>query len=79
MKSIADSLIHVRIQYPGDDSRLSRMSLIDEAGPKYVRMANLACVGSYAVNGVAELHTDLLKRELFFQILSNCGQTNSTT
>ncbi len=51
----------VRIRFPGDNDRLSRMSLIDESGDKYVRMANLACVGSYAINGVAALHTDLLK------------------
>jgi starch phosphorylase len=51
----------VRERYPGDDARLSRLSLIDESGPRYVRMANLATVGSRAVNGVAELHSDLLK------------------
>lgn len=53
-------LDQVRIHYSEDDARLARMSLIDEAGEKSVRMANLACVGSYAVNGVAELHTRLL-------------------
>jgi starch phosphorylase len=37
-----------------------RMSIIDESGPRYVRMAHLACVGSFAINGVAELHTRLL-------------------
>ena len=52
----------VRLKYPGDDERAARLSLIDENGPKYVRMANLATVGSRAVNGVAELHTDLLKQ-----------------
>ncbi len=40
---------------------LSNVSLIEETGGKYVRMANLACVGSHAINGVAELHTELLK------------------
>jgi len=50
----------VRSQYPDDNARLARMSLIDEAGEKSVRMANLACVGSHAVNGVAALHTKLL-------------------
>lgn len=55
-------LYQVRSRYPGDDGRLFRMSLIDETGEKYVRMANLACVGSHAVNGVATLHTKLLKQ-----------------
>ncbi|MCA9815462.1 MAG: glycogen/starch/alpha-glucan family phosphorylase, partial [Cyanobacteria bacterium HKST-UBA01] len=40
---------------------ISRLSLIDESGGKFVRMANLACVGSSRINGVAELHTELLK------------------
>lgn len=51
----------VRLKYPGDDARLGRMSIIDESGPKYVRMANLASVGSKAINGVASMHTDLLR------------------
>ena len=50
----------VQARFPGDDGRIARMSLIGEAGEKSVRMANLACVGSHAVNGVAELHTQLL-------------------
>jgi len=53
-------LEQVKERYPDDNERLARMSLIDEAGEKSVRMANLACVGSHAVNGVAELHTELL-------------------
>ncbi|HBS86490.1 MAG: glycogen phosphorylase [Bacteroidetes bacterium GWF2_38_335] len=57
-------LDEVRSRFPGDDARLSRMSIIDEAGPRYVRMANLACAGSYAINGVAELHTELLKQQV---------------
>ena len=40
------------------------MSLIDESGARYVRMAHLATVGSHAVNGVAELHTELLKSDV---------------
>jgi starch phosphorylase len=52
----------VRIKFPDDGDRLARMSIIDESGDRYVRMANLACVGSYAINGVAELHSDLLKK-----------------
>jgi starch phosphorylase len=54
-------LEEVRLRFPGDDARLARMSLIDEHGPRYVRMAHLACVGSHAVNGVARLHSNLLK------------------
>lgn len=55
-------LDQVRVRYLGDSGKLSRLSLIDESGEKYVRMANLACVGSHAINGVAALHTDLLKQ-----------------
>lgn len=55
-------LDEVRVKYPGDDARLSRMSIIDDSGPKYVRMANLACVGGSAINGVAAMHTDLLRK-----------------
>ncbi len=54
----------VRKHFDGDAGRVSRMSLIDEQGEKFVRMANLACVGSQRINGVAALHTDLLKREV---------------
>jgi starch phosphorylase len=52
----------LRLRYPGDEERVRRMSLIDETDGRYVRMANLACVGSRAVNGVSALHTELLKR-----------------
>ncbi len=55
-------LDEVRIAYPGDVERVRRMSIIDEYGPRSVRMANLACVGSKAINGVAALHTDLLRK-----------------
>ena len=54
----------VATRWPLDDGRLRRMSIIDERGEKYVRMANLAIVGSRSVNGVARLHTELLKREV---------------
>jgi starch phosphorylase len=57
-------LEELRMKYPGDDQRLSRMSLIDETGERYVRMAHLASVGSHAINGVAELHSELLKRDV---------------
>ena len=51
--------------YPGDIKRLQRMSLIDENGERYVRMANMCLVASSSVNGVAELHTQILKESLF--------------
>ena len=50
----------MRLRYPFDQDRIGRLSLIDESGPRYIRMANLACVGSHAINGVAELHSRLL-------------------
>ncbi len=58
-------LDQVRQRYPGNDSKLRAMSLIDDGSPKRVRMANLAIVGSHSVNGVAALHTHLLKTRLF--------------
>ena len=57
-------LDEVRIRFLGDHDRLARMSLINEQGERYVRMANLACAGSHAINGVAALHTDLLKADV---------------
>ena len=57
-------LDEVRRQFPGDNSRVERLSLIDESHEKYVRMANLASVGSHAINGVSELHSELLKRDV---------------
>ena len=57
-------LDEVRIAFFGDEERLARMSLIDESGARYVRMAHLATAGSHAVNGVAQLHTELLKSDV---------------
>lgn len=57
-------LSRVRETFPGDEQRVARMSIIDETGERYVRMAHLACVGSHAVNGVAELHSRLLRSDL---------------
>ena len=54
-------LDQVRIQFPKDSERLARLSIIDEGGEKAVRMAHLATVGSHAVNGVAALHSELVK------------------
>jgi glycogen phosphorylase len=57
-------LDEVRIRFYGEEDRIARMSLIDERGERYVRMAHMACVGSHAVNGVAELHSELLKQDV---------------
>jgi glycogen phosphorylase len=54
----------IRIRYPGDTARLSRMSLVEEGTEQRIRMAHLACVGSHTVNGVAALHTELIKEDL---------------
>ena len=54
----------VAYQYPFDDERLRRMSIIEEDGQKHVRMAHLAIVGSCSVNGVARLHSELLRNEV---------------
>ncbi len=57
-------LEEVRIRYLGDEARIARMSIIDDSGPRSVRMAHLACVGSHAINGVAALHSELLKSDV---------------
>jgi len=54
----------VHTRWPGDMERLSRMSLIEEGPVRQIRMAHLATVGSHSINGVAELHTELLKTQL---------------
>ncbi len=57
-------LQEVRGRFGEDSERVRRLSIIDEDGERHVRMANLSCVGSFAVNGVSRLHTDLLKRDV---------------
>jgi starch phosphorylase len=57
-------LDEVRAKFPGDEDRLRRMSIIGEDGGKNVRMAHLATVGSHAINGVAALHSELLKESV---------------
>ncbi|MFA6212232.1 MAG: glycogen/starch/alpha-glucan phosphorylase [Candidatus Obscuribacterales bacterium] len=57
-------LDQIRLQYPDDEGMVQRLSLIDDSGTHFVRMANLACVGSHAINGVAALHTELLKQDV---------------
>ena len=61
----------IRKRYPGDEDLVERLSIIDETGDKNVRMANLASVGSFAINGVAALHSELLKKTVlrdFYEI-----------
>ncbi|KAI0060095.1 glycosyltransferase family 35 protein [Artomyces pyxidatus] len=65
----------VEKQFPGDRERLARMSLIEEGFPQSIRMANLAVIGSKKVNGVAELHSDLVKRNLFPDFVEFYGQS----
>jgi starch phosphorylase len=77
-------LDEVRAKFPGDDARLRRMSLIGEDGGKSVRMAHLATVGSHAINGVAQLHTELLEDSLladFYQMWPErfSNKTNGVT
>jgi len=55
----------VAARYPDDLELLRRVSFIDEDGERRVRMANLAFVGSHCVNGVSEIHTDLVRRTVF--------------
>lgn len=64
-------LEEVRHKYPGDNERAKRMSLIDERGTRRVRMSHLAIVGSHKVNGVSQIHTDLM-RETIFKDFDEC-------
>ncbi|ATS19107.1 glycogen phosphorylase [Parathermosynechococcus lividus PCC 6715] len=77
-------LDQVRLAYPGDQERLARLSIIDESECRYVRMANLACVGSHAINGVAALHSELLKQTVlrdFYELTPEkfSNKTNGVT
>jgi starch phosphorylase len=77
-------LDEVRERFPGDDARVTRLSIIDESGPRYVRMAHLACVGSHGINGVARLHSELLKQTVlrdFAELWPEkfCNVTNGVT
>ncbi len=77
-------LADVRAACPGDDARVARLSIIDEAGDRYVRMAHLATVGSHHVNGVARLHSDLLRQTVmrdFAELWPEkfCNVTNGVT
>jgi starch phosphorylase len=74
----------VRTRFPGDEGRVQRVSLIEEGPTKHVRMANLAIVGSHSTNGVAAIHSELLRRntvkdlaEMFPERFNN--KTNGVT
>src|SRR4029077_8164815 len=74
----------VRGRYPGDEIRVGRMSLIEEAANRHVRMAHLAICGTHSTNGVAQIHSDLLRSrvvtdfaELFPERFNN--KTNGVT
>ena len=74
----------VRMRFPGDEGRIQRVSLIEEGFGKKVRMANLAVVGSHSTNGVAAIHSDLLRKttlkdfaEIFPERFNN--KTNGVT
>jgi starch phosphorylase len=74
----------VQSRYPGDDARLSRVNLIEEGAERRVRMANLAIVGTHSTNGVAAIHSELLRTttvpdfaELFPERFTN--KTNGVT
>jgi starch phosphorylase len=54
-------LDEVRVRFPGDDGRVQRISLVEESNPRKIRMANLAIVGSHSTNGVAAIHSKLLR------------------
>lgn len=58
-------LREVAVKFPGDTQRLSRMSIIEEGESKKIRMTNLSIIGAHSVNGVSELHSNLLKQQLF--------------
>lgn len=58
-------LEEVRLRYTADDTILNRLSIIREGSDKKVKMANLSIVGSHAINGVAALHTEILKNIVF--------------
>jgi starch phosphorylase len=55
----------VRHRHPGDVDRLKRMSIVGEEGDRHIRMAHLAFVGSHKVNGVSEIHTEIMRRTIF--------------
>jgi starch phosphorylase len=77
-------LSEVRSKFPGDEARVTRMSIIEEGSERRVRMSYLACVASFSINGVAELQTKLLKEQVlsdFYELWSHKfnNKTNGVT
>jgi starch phosphorylase len=77
-------LEEVKLRWPGDEDRIRRMSLIEEGPEQKIRMANLAIVGSKSVNGVAAIHSELVKKELvpdFYEMMPRKfnNKTNGVT
>src|SRR5436309_14682592 len=77
-------LNEVRTRFPGDEGRVARVSLVEEGAERKIRMANLAIVGSHSTNGVAAIHSELLRTmtvkdlaEMFPERFSN--KTNGVT
>ncbi|MGP0630388.1 glycogen/starch/alpha-glucan phosphorylase [Nitrospina sp. 32_T5] len=60
-----DFLNRVQVSHPGDNTMLEKVSIVEEKPVKSIRMSNLAIVGSHSVNGVAALHSDILKNRVF--------------
>jgi len=58
-------MLKVGKKYPGDWNKMNILSIVEESNPKKIRMASLCVVGSHKVNGVAYLHSELLKQTLF--------------
>ena len=63
--SFSVRLQRIAALYPGDVGKLRKMSLIEEDGCKRVNMAHLCIVGSHAVNGVAEIHSNIIKTQVY--------------
>ncbi len=77
-------LEEVRVAFPGDDNLLKELSIIEEGDNKRVRMANLSIVGSHSINGVAALHSEIIKKDIFRGFYSFCpekfnNKTNGVT
>lgn len=62
--SPASPLQHIASLFPADVDRLRRMSLIEEGGTKRINMAHLCIVGSHAVNGVAKIHSEIVRTQV---------------